>query len=147
MRFQLKFCHVMGPFSRLCKGFEDIRRSILDEATPVPVNKQIKLVEQAMILFEQASNATPYWKSMNILKHLMEDIKKENNILKEKTKFLYKNDDKLFWKKIRSHKEDTYQSKDGNTGSFHTTSKEKLLKWAPPSNQNSSYRMSRKMRQ
>ena len=52
----------MGPFSRLCKGFEDIRRSTLDEATPVLVNKQIKLVKQAMILFEQASNATTYWK-------------------------------------------------------------------------------------
>ena len=49
-RFQGKILQVMGPFSRLGKGLEDIRKAPSDETVEVPVDKFVTLAEQVILL-------------------------------------------------------------------------------------------------
>ena len=101
-KFQQNILDVLGPFSRLWKGLEDIKNAP-DDTVPVPVEDHIKLIEQTVLLLGQASNSILYSGRLQILKTLIKDPKRAKNILTEKVDLLQKGDQNLFGKKFRLH--------------------------------------------
>ena len=68
-------CYGMGPLSRLRLGLENIK-STPDDTVPVPAKYYIKLIEQTVLLLDQASNSILYGRRLQILKTIMKDPKK-----------------------------------------------------------------------
>ena len=109
-KFLQKILDVLGPFSRLWKGLEDIKNAP-DDTVSVPVEDHIKLIEQTILLLGQASNSILYSQCLQILKTLIKDPKKAKNILKEKADLLQKGNQNLFGKKFKSHVVEIERSK------------------------------------
>ena len=69
--------------------FEDTK-NVPDNTVPVPVEDYINLIEQTVLLLDQALNSILYSRRLQILKGLIKDPKKAKNILKEKADLLQK---------------------------------------------------------
>ena len=100
-KFQKKTLYVLGPFSSLWKGLEDIKNAP-DDTVPVLVGDHIKLIEQAVLLLGQVSNSILYSRRLQILKTLIKNPKNAKTILKEIADLLKKGDENLFGKEFRS---------------------------------------------
>ena len=74
-KFQQKVLDIMGPFSRLRKSLEDIKRAPNDTVA-VPTAEHIRLVEQTVLLIGPASNLISYSRRLNVLKFLINTPRK-----------------------------------------------------------------------
>ena len=108
-KFQQDILDVLGPLSRLWKGLEDIKNVPDDTTVSVPVEDQIKFIEQTIFLLVQASNSIlPTFAN---IKNFNKGTKKAKNILKEKAYLLKKGDHYLSGKTFRLHIVGTERSK------------------------------------
>ena len=74
-KFQQKILDIIGPLSRLWKGLEDIKNAP-DDTVPVPLEDHIKLIEQTVLLLDQASNSILYSRRVQLLKIFLKTPKK-----------------------------------------------------------------------
>ena len=74
-KFQQKILDIIGPLSRLWKGLEDIKNAP-DDTVPVPLEDHIKLIEQTVLLLDQASNSILYSRRVQLLKIFLKTLKK-----------------------------------------------------------------------
>ena len=101
-----KVLEVMGPFSRLWKGLDDIRKAPSDETVEVPVDKFVTLVEQVILLLGQATLS-----SLTFLKMITKDPRKAKPMVKENQKILKESETHTLGKKFRSHMTEIEKSK------------------------------------
>ena len=101
-KLRQKILDVLRPFFRLWKRLENIK-NVPDDTVPVPVEDHIKLIEQAVLLLDQASNSILYSQSLKILKIVIKDPKQAKKILKEMADILQRGDQKIFLGKCSDH--------------------------------------------
>lgn len=137
-RIQQKIVDVMGPFSKLWKGLEDVLNTKGEDPVEVPVGDLVDFAEKCVLLLGEVSNGLTYLRRSNALQYLMKDTKQVKAILREKSELLQKHDDQLFGKKFLSHIIEAEKSKkkslevfDSKFSSQHQDTKKRPFRHGP----------------